>query len=103
MKVNLWTSQGVVAVVDDVSPFARRVHKYAVLEDARRTDPMWGTHCTASDLDGVVVEHSQTTTICHGCVTSISWEPDPDASREIVERGGSVQLDEETEPRGITA
>lgn len=92
MKLNLHARNGMVAVVDDGEPYGRTIHKFAVLEDHRRTDPFWGSHASRADLSGVVVEHVQSVTIHHGRVSQIEPTPDPAASREIVERGGEVNL-----------
>lgn len=92
MKLNLHANHGMVAVVDDGEAYGRTIHKFAVLEDHRRTHPSWGTHANRADLSGVVVEHLQSVTIHHGRVSQIEPLPDPRASREIVERGGEVNL-----------
>lgn len=92
MKLNLHARAGYVAVVDDGPRYGRTIHKFAVLEDHRRTDPFWGTHASRSDLSGVVVEHMQSVTIHHGRVSQVEPTPDPAASREIVERGGEVNV-----------
>ena len=93
MKLNLHANHGMIAVVDDDGRnYGRTIHKYAVIEDHRRTHPMWTKHANRGDLSGVVCEHAQSVTIHHGRVSEIEPTPDPRASREIVERGGEVNL-----------
>lgn len=104
MNVTLRSSQGVVAVTDDVGPDTRTVHKYALVQDGRRRGISSGKHAV-NDLSGVVVEHKQTTTIHRGRVVDINWKADPDASRELVQLGADVRLSntETSDPRGISA
>ena len=100
MEVTYRTSNGMIVVTDDLNQSTRTVHKYAVLEDGRRRSPIDGKYSQVASLEDVTVQHSQTVTIHEGRVVAVEWTPDPDASRELVERGATVQLNDDRPDEG---
>lgn len=94
MKLNLQTSNGLLALTDEANGSTRTVHKYAVVTDRRRADPFWGKW-TDTDLSKLTVEHLQSVTIHEGHVVGLDWDGDAEASQYLLDRGATIVLDED--------
>ena len=98
MNLRLDTTREMVVLTDDLGADSRAIHKYALVSDERRVGPAWGTEGQQTDLSGVTVRHVQTVHIHAGHVARTCWEPVPEASRQLAERGATVLVDD-TESR----
>lgn len=90
MRVTLDASRDTLAVYARLDDVTTRLHKYAVVEDRRRRDPMWGTHGEATELGRLTVRHDRTTEYLNGHLVAYRDEPADEVTEYLLDAGVTV-------------
>jgi hypothetical protein len=90
MRVRVDTNDDTLAVYRRLDDLTTRLHKYAVVQDRRRTSAGWGTYADATDLSRLTVRFERRTEYLDGRLIGTRYSPDSKVTDHLRNLGVTI-------------